>query len=143
MGNINVARVLLGGLVAGLLLNVLDFILNQFVLAEQWAEFMAEAGVEAPTAAQMTLFLVVVFLYGIALVWVYAAIRPRFGPGPKTAVLAGLTVWVVAWLLVGATLVTGGMYPPDLMVPTIVWGFFQLPIAAVTGAWFYRENEAA
>ena len=141
MGKINLTRVLLGGLVAGFALSVLDFILNQFLLAEQWGEFIAEAGTDAPTTVQMASFSVVVFLYGIALVWVYAAIRPRFGPGPMTAITAGLAVWFVAWLLVGATLITGGVYPPGLMIPTIVWGFFQLPIAAVMGAWCYREAQ--
>ena len=33
------------------------------------------------------------FLCGIAAVWLYAAIRPRFGAGLKTALIAGIAVW--------------------------------------------------
>jgi hypothetical protein len=35
MGNINIGRVILGGLVAGLVLNVGEFLLNGIVLADQ------------------------------------------------------------------------------------------------------------
>ena len=34
-------------------------------------------------------------------VWLYAAIRPRFGPGPKTAICAGLIVWGLSYLYRG------------------------------------------
>ena len=34
-------------------------------------------------------FIFLDFIYGIGLLWVYAAIRPRFGAGPKTGVIAG------------------------------------------------------
>ena len=43
---------------------------------------------------------------GLLLVWLYAAIRPRFGPGPRTATYAALVVWVcgfifhIDWLIV-------------------------------------------
>ncbi|HSE60477.1 MAG TPA: hypothetical protein VLA99_17380 [Nitrospiraceae bacterium] len=31
----------------------------------------------------------------LSALWLYAAIRPRFGAGPKTALYAGLGVWVL------------------------------------------------
>jgi len=34
--------------------------------------------------------------WGIATVWFYAAIRPRYGAGPKTAVIAALGVWLLS-----------------------------------------------
>lgn len=143
MGKINVARVLLGGLVAGLVLNIGEYILDNLVLAGQWATFVAETGRGAFGAGQIAAFIVLTFLFGIALIWIYAAIRPRFGAGPKTAVIAGLTLWAVAWLLIGAAFAAGGMVPIGLTVVTIVWGLFEAPIAALAGAWLYQEREAA
>ncbi|MGH9579875.1 MAG: hypothetical protein ACRD2R_02680, partial [Terriglobales bacterium] len=32
---------------------------------------------------------------GIWAMWLYAAIRPRYGPGPKTAAIAGFGWWVI------------------------------------------------
>src|SRR5437667_4515115 len=37
------------------------------------------------------------FVLGVLLVWLYAAIRPRFGPGPKTSLIAGLVLWFLAY----------------------------------------------
>ena len=141
MGGINVKRVLLGGLLAGLMLNIGEYVLNEVILAEQWAAFMAEAGMDEFGAGQIASFVIITFLFGIVLVWIYAAIRPRFGPGPKTAVIAGLTMWSIGWLLVGASFAAAEMYPTGLIVVTIVWGLFEVPIAAVAGAFFYRESE--
>ncbi|MGI9334266.1 MAG: hypothetical protein ACR2RL_14045 [Gammaproteobacteria bacterium] len=143
MGGINVRRVLLGGLLAGLVLNIGEYVLNEVVLAEQWATFMAESEMAPFGVRQMTLFAILTFLFGIVLIWIYAAIRPRFGPGPKTAVIAGLTMWAIGWLLIGASLATTGAYPTGLTVVTIVWGLFEAPIAAVAGACVYREGEGA
>ena len=32
------------------------------------------------------------FIYGLLIVFTYAGFRPRFGPGPRTAIIAGLTI---------------------------------------------------
>jgi hypothetical protein len=29
------------------------------------------------------------------IMWLYAAIRPRYGPGPKTAAVAGFALWFI------------------------------------------------
>jgi len=143
MGSINVTRMLLGGLLAGLVLNIGEYVLNELILAAQWSAFMAESGMAEFSTGQLASFAIITFLFGIVLIWIYAAIRPRFGPGPKTAVIAGLTMWAIAWLLFGATLFAAGIYPMRLTVTTIVWGLFEAPIAAVAGAWLYREDEGA
>ena len=142
MGNINITRVLLGGLLAGLVIGVGEYILSELVLDGQLAEVLAEAGTGELGGGQIVALAIVALLYGIALIWIYAAIRPRFGPGPKTAVVAGLTMWVVAWLLVSAYMIVIGVYPAGLMIAATVWGLFELLIAAVAGAWLYQESEA-
>lgn len=143
MGGINVTRVLFGGLLAGLVLNIGEYVLNEVILAAQLSAFRAESGMGAFGAGQMASFVIITFLFGIMLIWIYAAIRPRFGPGPKTAVIAGLTMWAIAWLLIGASFYAAGMFPTGLTVATIVWGLFEAPIAALAGAWLYREGEGA
>ena len=140
VSNINITRVLLGGLLAGLVLNIGEYVLNHIVVAQLWSSDGAETG--QFSAGQVASGWIIMFVFGIALVWVYAAIRPRFGPGPKTAVIAGLTIWCVAWLLTGASFITVGIFPLGQMVASIIWGLFEVPIAAVAGAWFYREDES-
>ncbi len=141
MGKINVIRVFLGGLVAGLVLNIGEYVLNEIILKEQWSAFLAESGAGDFSVGQMAGFSIITFLFGFVLIWVYAAIRPRFGPGPRTAIIAGITIWTVGWLLIGASFITAGLFPTGLMMATIVWGLFEAPIAALAGAWLYQERE--
>jgi hypothetical protein len=143
MGNISIKRMLLGGLLAGLVICLGEYIVGWLILGEQWAEVLAEAGTGELGAVQIASFAVIALLYGIALIWIYAAIRPRFGPGPKTAIIAGLTMWVVAYFLVCAYVIVIGVYPAGLLAAAAVWGLFELPIAAVAGAWLYQEGDAA
>jgi len=89
MGNINITRMLLGGLFAGLVICFGEYVLGWLILGEQWAEVLTEAGTGELGGGQIGSFAVVGLLYGIALIWIYAAIRPRFGPGPRTAIVAG------------------------------------------------------
>jgi hypothetical protein len=78
------------------------------------------------------------FLYGISLVYLYAAIRPRYGPGPKTAIWAGLIMWVIAVLLRELGEAPFGI-PLRLSLVGSVVGLVLMPVAALAGARFYSE----
>jgi hypothetical protein len=84
------------------------------------------------------------FVLGIASVWLYAAIIPRFGAGVRTAVIAGLAVWVIAHLWSGIYLGMGflGLITPKLAFLPILWGLVEAPVCTAAGAWFYRERAA-
>ena len=90
------ARVLLGGLVAGLLINIGEFLLNEVVLAEEIRATMAGFNLPEPGGSAITVFLFLGFGVGVTAVWLYAAIRPRYGAGAKTALCAGSAVWFLA-----------------------------------------------
>ena len=144
MGKINYGRVVLGGLLAGVVLNVLEFVLNVPILGDRWTAAMEALNLTGPEGAGVTIAYVIwSFLLGIALVWFYAAIRPRFGPGPKTAICTGLAVWFVVWFLAFGGTVISGMFPTSLVVIVLIWEFFEVPIATLAGAWLYQEGGAA
>lgn len=142
MGKINMMKVLVGGLIAGLVLNVIDTVLFGFVLKDQMAAAMASINRPAMTNAQIPWFVFLDFVAGIFLVWLYAAIRPRFGAGPATAAKAGLAAWFL-----GNLLVTMFMWPQHLMstnltIITMVAALIEWPLACVIGAKFYTEGAA-
>src|SRR5712692_1656927 len=112
MGKINWTRVILGGLVAGLIINLFEFVLNALLLEKDWANTMTALGKpgELPGTAIM-LFNVRGFLIGITAVWLYAAIRPRYGAGVKTALCAGSAVWVIGILLASVTPLALNLFP--------------------------------
>jgi hypothetical protein len=138
MGRINVKGVIVGGLVAGLVLNVIDFLVYGMWLAPDMAAAMQAAG-RPPIDNLIPLFVIVDFLFGIALVQLYAAIRPRFGAGPATAVKAGLYVWVIAGLLHAISEAPMGLLPQRLYTIGTLVALVSFPLAAVAGAKFYRE----
>src|SRR5437867_2244120 len=93
MNNMNFGRVLLGGLVAGLVLNIGEFLLNGVVLANEMKAFNAQHNFPEPGPSFLVVAVVLTFVLGIVLVLGYACIRPRFGPGVKTAIIASLFAW--------------------------------------------------
>lgn len=140
MTRINFNRVLLGGLLAGFILSIGDAILNQPVLGEQWKAAMEANGMTIPDSSAITWFIIMDFIVGVAMVWLYAAIRPRFGAGVRTAVVAGLIVWFFAWFWNNGALMAMETFPTKLLMTIIIWGFFQFPLAATAGAWLYKEE---
>lgn len=85
------------------------------------------------------LFVVLDFVYGIALIQLYAAIRPRFGAGPATAIKAGIFVWVLVGLLHAIGEAPMGHMPQRLYTIGTLVALVEFPLAALAGARFYQE----
>ncbi len=136
----NLSRILIGGLVAGLILVIGEYVLNGVVLGAQFNSQREQFGLGEPTALQLAVGAVLTLAYGLILIWIYAAIRPRFGPGPWTAIVAGLTFWSVAHFLFLLSLWANGFVQLNFALISIAWGLVEDPIAALAGAWFYRER---
>ena len=98
MGKINTGRVILGGLVAGLLINISEIVLNVVVMGDEMAAWVKSMNLPPMSNASMAIYTVLGFVLGIVMMWLYAAIRPRYGAGPKTALCAGSAVWFFAYL---------------------------------------------
>jgi hypothetical protein len=63
MGKINIGRVLLGGLLAGLVVNIFEFVTNGVILASQWDADLKALGHQMPRSAPIA-FVVSGFLMG-------------------------------------------------------------------------------
>ena len=122
MGGINIIGVLKGGLAAALIMNVSQYLLGAVVGANG-----------APPAATIVIRTAAL---GFATVWLYAAIRPRFGPGPKTAIWAGLVVWALSYV---STAIFGGQSIGSAVV-IIAWTGVEMLIASSVGGYLYHES---
>ena len=139
MKPINWGRVILGGIAAGVVVNLSEYILNEIVLKKENEEAMKALGKSMPAGGStMTVWIVWGFVLGIAAVWLYAAIRPRFGAGPATAMKAGLAVWILAYLLSSVAFWNLGLFPFSALA--FVWGLVEALVATVVGAWLYKEE---
>ena len=142
MGTINVGRLILGGVVAGVILFIVDYIVNGVILAQQWTDAMAALGKPAMTedVGSIVLFAALSLVTGLTALWIYAGIRPRFGAGVTTAIYAGLAVWVIGYLVTNLFLLTVGLLPASVLWTGIIVGVIQLPVATVAGAYLYKEE---
>ena len=142
MGKINWTRVLLGGLIAGVVGNVLWFATwRPLVGPSLKAALVALGRPMQETIGTTVLGVVLGFVVGILAIWLYAAIRPRYGAGPGTAVLAG----VAAGLLYGVFPDIGWgltlrLIPARVWVGDAVFTLVAMVIATLLGAWVYKEQ---
>jgi hypothetical protein len=142
MAKINVGRVLLGGLLAGVVLNIGEAVLNAVILADTMKQDFDRLRLPDPTTNPTFLVRVVgiTFFLGIAIVYLYAAIRPRFGAGWKTAACAGVLAWFFVYLYAGYVYVTLGVVSMKPFLIGLPWGIAEYILGAIAGAWLYKEE---
>jgi hypothetical protein len=143
MAQINTGRVLLGGLLAGVIINVSQTVANLWVFAGQFEEILANLSLDPVGGGGIAVYIVFGFILGIAAVWIYAAIRPRFGPGVQTALMAGGAMWLLAraWPMTDFTVFLN--LPMWLFVMGLIWTAVEALVATVAGAWLYQEGGEA
>jgi len=79
---------------------------------------------------------------GIWAMWLYASLRPLYGPGPKTAAIAGFSWWLIAtiavwqWREIGLLRFNG-------LVGLMVASLPILIVITTFGAWLYQEKSPA
>ena len=137
---INMGRVLIGGIVAGLILNIGEWVLNGIILANEMKDFFAKCNLPEPGSSFLVIAVTITFVLGIVIVFGYAAIRPRFGPGPKTAIITAVLAWFCVYLyqnLIGFGL---GIVPLRLLIIALAWGLVEYIIATLVGAALYGES---
>lgn len=139
MASMNVGRVVAGGLLAGLIINISEFVLNQPILGEKWKEALEAIDLQEPGTGAIAFFIVTSFVLGLLTVWMYAAMRPRLGAGPKSAMIAGLFVWLLYYGLVNVSIGLMGVFSFDLLGIVLGWSIVEMSIAAVIGCAIYKE----
>ena len=142
---INTQKVVVGGIVAGVVMIVIDFISNMFILG---ARMKAESDAFKPGMADQMMQgsaiitnIVMNLILGIALVWTYAAIRPRFGPGLKTATYVAVLFWILAGIFYSGYMHMG-MMSAGLWWSFAFIGLVNFLLSAWAGAKFYTEGPA-
>ena len=143
MPRINFVRVFLGGIVAAIILFIISGIVDGAILGNQWRAWQQSLGstVHPPAVGtEMAVWAVFNLIIGITGVWIYAAIRPRYGAGPKTAMIAGFMVWVLTMLTAAIAHVALGDLPPtNIVIIDLVTGLVRAQLAMLAGGAIYKE----
>jgi len=136
MSKINWSRVLGCGLLAGIVWIILGSLVTS-LLGRDFAA-LPNNHLGAPTPSFLVVNVVLDLLKGISILWLFAAIRPLYGPGAKTAGIAALAWWFIV-SLGDATWCSFGFFPPHTVVPLMIGTLPAILLATLAGARFYKD----
>lgn len=141
MVKINWSRVFLGGFLWVVAFNVVHMSAWFLLLENGWMSAFAALGRPWPQdLGTLALWLLLTFGGGILAIWAYAAVRPQYGPGPKTAAGVAVVLWLVS--SVGPTVWFAHLLllPTGLILSNMAAEFIADVVATILGAWLYKEQ---
>jgi hypothetical protein len=144
---INTKKVVIAGLAAGVVLNICDYVLNGMLFADRMKTDMnafkpglGDAMSQMDTNTIVG-FVIMDLVIGMLLAYTYAAMRPRFGAGAKTAIITALIFWIFGSVITSNFLLMG-------MMSTGLWWSFGMAylvcliITALVAGALYSEDSA-
>ncbi|MGA7342725.1 MAG: hypothetical protein WBE72_20640 [Terracidiphilus sp.] len=142
MVKINTVRVILGGIVAGIVADIIDYPVDGLWLASRWTAGMKALGHPGLMPNQWIAFDLLGIAGGIVAVWIYAAIRPRYGAGVGTAIKAGVCAWILSALLPNVSFMyVGGLFARHLTLYTTLGALVEIVVGTIAGAALYKEAD--
>ena len=139
---IRTGRLLLAGLVTGLIINIGEAALHAGILADATtAAYAALNRTIVPDPVNLASLIAVTFAQGVLMAWLYGFIRPRFAGRSSTAVFVGLAAWLLSSVYSAVYLHSGlpGIFPPHLVWIPVAWELAEYPLAILAGAAMYGE----
>ena len=129
-------KVVVGGLVAGLLWTLLSLVL----LGIAGRDFIAAltAGNRAPSGNVQGFMFAANLAAGLWGTWLYAAIRAQYGTGWRAGAIAGFAWWIIVslqsakWFALSTAPLASAVAPGALTLPAII-------LSAIAGGWCYEH----
>lgn len=145
MSDVNWGRFILGALIVAAICFVSDGFLHQRLVTDQWQAVRDALGATTPDHSGITMIWFLVFEAGrgFLAMYVYVLLRPRLGPGVKTATWAGVVTWVAFSLTGPAQFIPIGFYSESLWISIGLYQLVFTIIAAIVGAAPYSERSMA
>ena len=140
---INVSRVFLGGLIAGVVRIVAGAQVQTLVIGPLFLEEIARnhPGIAASVATTpgRIQFVAMNLLMGIATIYMYAAMRPRFASRFATVLSAAVPAWLLGTATWGITAAMGLFSWPNVLVQASLT-FITVFVAAYLGSSVYKDT---
>ena len=140
MQGINMGRVIIGGIAAGIVYDVIEIVADLYLFEEQAQEMMERFDMAEPSGAQIGIFMVMGLALGIMIAWTYAAIRPRLGAGAGTAICAGLVAWTFMALFLNVSWMIVGLLPVGFGITATVFQAVEFSAVGYVAGMLYKED---
>ena len=129
-------RIILGGLLAGLVLNIGEAVLHGVLLGDQTTAALTTLGKDATgSPLGLTLLVLVTFAQGLTGVWLHAATK-------LPAVAIGLALWFLSAAYSATYFYAGfpGVLPDSVVWWPVAWELIEYPLAMLAGAAVYKQR---
>ncbi|MEI6411597.1 MAG: hypothetical protein WCR52_19565 [Bacteroidota bacterium] len=136
--SINTKKVLIGGFIAGMLLNIIDAPNGVLIAGPKMSEFLLAHSI-TPNPLVPAFFFPFHILYGMMIVWTYASCIPTYGHGRKNALYATLLLLMTTRFMAFGFVVMG-LFPLSLFLifsATMVVGSI---IGGLVGCGYYSRK---
>ena len=144
MAGINIGKMVVGGIVAGLVINIGQTIIHVFLFADQSAALMESMNLAGePTGGQIGMYWLIGFIIGMATIKIYVGLRPRFGAGVGTAVKAAVVAFTLAELVPALGNSASGLLAFGDYLPFMIGTLVLVVAGGVAGAALYTEEDDA
>jgi hypothetical protein len=136
----NWSRILLAGMLAGMVINTGEYLLHKIILQQGWTDLMQKFKDAAePKPGQFAALSVAGFVMGVLTVWLFAATRPRFASTPKAVISAAIAIWIPAYCVGLLAPFMLGILPAGLVFPSMAAGIVELTLGASLGGLIYAD----
>lgn len=139
MSKLNWTRLILAGVVAGAIIFLVEGVASGLYMEEMEAAMEAHNLSVEMSAGVMVLYAAMSLLFGIAGVWLYAVLRPRYPSRPLAAFIAALFLWVMGYVASYVGLGSMGLFPAGMLLLWAAIGLVELVVALQVGVLLYKE----
>lgn len=144
MAPVNWKRVLLGGLAFFVIYEAFAIVAWFTFIQEVWRETATRLSFADPAHLSfVAVYGALVYVSGILATWLYATARPLYGPGPKTAFVAGAAYAMVASVLPTFALAPLLHFPLMASLVTMIFGCIAIVAATMAAGWAYKDAAPA
>lgn len=142
MSKVKTGKLMAGAVLAGIVMNLIDYVSNNFILATDWDRVARIHDLDMAAMSSLSalvLYVIVDMLFGFLVVWTYVAIRPRLGGGMGTATIAAFMVFAAEGLLLATY--TTSFFSWDVYIRAAVLMLVATIAGGLSGAWVYGNEE--
>lgn len=116
---------------------LVEFVIGRVIWGKSLLSYNLGLKVQRWGMAERSLNLGIALVNCLILIWLYAALRPMFGVGTKTALITSF-YWLVILTAFTVNLANLGLYPWKIALIEMVNQLIELPVALIAGAYFYE-----
>lgn len=136
---IRTKEILINGLIAGVIISISALTMVP-VVGNEMDSVLANRGLPPLSNAAMAYFCCISLVFGISVIFLYTVLKPQFGSWVKTAVIASIIVWVLAYLINNVSLAVYGFMPVRLAIIGSIWGLLELLLASIIASRLYDRR---